>query len=196
MSRYADAQIAAAALRTEQNIQRESLRPFRAVVTDVTGGLVSILRGGDAVDEDAGYPVLATGIPAVGDDVLCLAVGGAPLILGRLGPGSAPTVAKTAAAGSTATTAGQTGGNDHDGVIELIPGGTGITSGAVLTVTFAHARADTNYTVLLTPLTSAARTAGWAVGPTNRTTASWQLTSDSALTSGSTYRWSYAVRGF
>jgi hypothetical protein len=83
--KHADAQIAAMALATRQNIQRESLRLYRATVTDVSGGLVSILRTGDTVDEDAGYPVIVPGIPAVDDEVVCVNLGGAPLILGILG---------------------------------------------------------------------------------------------------------------
>lgn len=85
MRKYADAEIAAMALATKDNISRNALTPFRATVTGVTSGLVSIQRGGDDTDEDAGYPVLATGIPAVDDEVVAIDLGGAPLILGVLG---------------------------------------------------------------------------------------------------------------
>jgi hypothetical protein len=62
----------------------EVLRLFRATVTDITNGLVSIQRG-DASEEDAGYPLLVPGVPSVADDVVGVMVGGAPLILGRVG---------------------------------------------------------------------------------------------------------------
>jgi hypothetical protein len=84
-------------------------------------------------------------------------------------------------------------GNDTEGVIQLTPGGTGITTGTQLTVTFAAARSTGNYAVLLTPMSSAARTAGWNVGPASRTTTGWALTSGVALSSGSVYQWSYAL---
>jgi hypothetical protein len=191
--RFADAEIAASAMNTKRNIEQERMRPFRATVTAISSGLVSIQRGTDDDDEDAGYPVVISGIPAVGAEVVAINLGGAPLILGRLGPGATPTYTKQTGAGSTATTAGQAGGNDRNGVIELIPGGTGIASGAQVLVTFALPRATANYTIHLTPLTTAARTAGAAVGPTSRNTTTWTLTSDIALSSGSTYRWSYLV---
>ena len=85
MGRFADADIAATVLRERESRRAESLRLFRATVTDVTGGLVSIQRGSDDDDEDAGYPCIVSGIPAVGDEIVAIDLGGAPLILGVLG---------------------------------------------------------------------------------------------------------------
>jgi hypothetical protein len=85
MPRYADAEIAVSALNTKRNIETERLRVFRAEVTAVTSGLVSIQRGSDTDDEDAGYPCVVPGIPDVGDEVVAVMLGGAPVILGILG---------------------------------------------------------------------------------------------------------------
>lgn len=85
MARYADAQIAAMALKTGQNIQRETLRLFRATVTAVSSGLVTIQRGGDDTASSVPYPVVVPGVPSIGDEVVCGDIGGAPVILGVLG---------------------------------------------------------------------------------------------------------------
>lgn len=107
MARFQDAEIVAAALETRQNIQQDRLRIFRATVTNVSSGLVSIQRGGDTTDEDAGYPVLVPGIPAVDDEVLAVDVGGAPLILGILGTAATnqPRIGQTLIKGDSASAA-------------------------------------------------------------------------------------------
>jgi len=207
MTAFDDAATVADALRRYRNRQREGLRPFRAEVTGLAAGLVEIQRYGASDDEDAGYPVIIPGAFDVGDEVVAIDLGGAPIVIGRLGTiddlwripgqlrttGNAPIVAPLAAAGNTATTAGQTAGTDTAGVIELIPSGTGITTGNQLTLTFAETRPDEWFTVHLYPMTTIARTLGMSIGPTGRSASGFSLTSGTALTSGQTYRWSYLV---
>jgi hypothetical protein len=131
-----------------------------------------LARQDQALARLAGRPVAAT--PAV-----------------QPGPSGPPTIAAQAAAGSTATAT--ITGNDEEGIIVLTPGGTGITTGVQAIVTFGLARSGGNYTVHLQPFSAAARTAGATVGPTSRAAASWQITTGSALSSGSQYQWLYRV---
>jgi hypothetical protein len=107
------------------------------------------------------------------------------------GPSGPPTIAAQAAAGSTATAT--ITGNDEEGIIVLTPGGTGITTGTQAIVSFKLARASANYTVHLQPFSAAARTAGATVGPASRSASSWQITTGTALSSGSVYQWLYRV---
>lgn len=107
------------------------------------------------------------------------------------GPTGPPTIAAQAAAGTTATVT--ITGNDEEGIIVLVPGGTGITTGVQAIVTFGLPRPSANYTVHLQPFSSAARTAGATVGPTSRSASGWSLTTGTALSSGSTYQYLYRV---
>jgi hypothetical protein len=107
------------------------------------------------------------------------------------GPSGPPTIAAQAAAGSTATAT--ITGNDEEGIIVLTPGGTGITTGTQAIITFKLPRASANYTVHLQPFSAAARTAGATVGPASRSASSWQITTGTALSSGSVYQYLYRV---
>ena len=109
--------------------------------------------------------------------------------------GTAPTITALAAAGSTAAVTG-IAGNGICGVFTLTPGGAGITTGGVVQITFAVARPDTSYALFLTPLSSAARTLGGVIGPTNRTTTTVDLATQTALTSGSAYTWGWFIVGY
>lgn len=139
MTRYADAEIAVAALRTDRVSTAQRLELFRASVTAVSSGLISIQRGGDTTDEDAGYPVIVPGIPGVGDEVVCTNLGGAPVVLGMLGNATTnqPQIGQTytladSASGATAATntsnstyatvrsATWTSGDIPDGTYQLI----------------------------------------------------------------------------
>jgi hypothetical protein len=108
--------------------------------------------------------------------------------------GTSPTLAALAAAGSTAAITGQVG-NDTSGTFTLTPGGAGIAAGEIITITFAAARPDTNFSVFLTPHSAAARTLPTHIGPSNRATTSVGLTTSTALTSGSAYIWGYLILG-
>jgi hypothetical protein len=109
----------------------------------------------------------------------------------QAGPSGPPTIAAQAAAGSTATAT--ITGNDEEGIIVLTPGGAGITTGTQAIITFKLPRASANYTVHLQPFSAAARTAGATVGPASRSASSWQITTGTALSSGSVYQYLYRV---
>lgn len=102
-----------------------------------------------------------------------------------------PSIAVQTAAGSTATAT--ITGNDEEGIIVLVPGGAGIATGVQVIVTFGLARPGANFRVNIQPFSAAARTAGATVGPTNRSSSGWSLTTGTALSSGSTYQWLYSV---
>lgn len=89
------AAIAASGDKRDLTKQKESLRVFRAVVTGVTSGLASIQRGDDDTDQDAGYPRVLARAPVVGDEVVAINLGGAPLILGVLGSAIEATASDT-----------------------------------------------------------------------------------------------------
>lgn len=189
----------AALARIEALIRRHlrTVAPFRAVVTAVDGGLIEIRRAGATTADERPYASIARASIVVGDEVLCANLNGEPVVLDRINRVAAatPTFAAQAGAGSTASTASSFGSDEH-GMIQLVPGGTGITTGAQVVVTFAAARPDANYEVRIQPLSSAARALGQIVGPTSRSTGGWTLTTATALTSGSTYQWGYKVEQF
>lgn len=110
-------------------------------------------------------------------------------------PYGTPTATPLAAAGTTATASIQPGGNDAHGTIRVVPGGTGIAAGNIVDVTFAVAHPDTNYTLLLTPASSAARALGLVVGRASRATTRVTIATATALISGSTYDWDYLILG-
>jgi hypothetical protein len=103
--RFDDAAAAADALNRQRNRQREGLRPFRAEVTSVDAGLISLQRSGATVDEDAGYPILIPGAVETGDEIVALDLGGAPIVLGKLGPQTTPMVGQVFARHSSASAA-------------------------------------------------------------------------------------------
>jgi hypothetical protein len=80
-----DAEIIVAALKRKLTNHSDALRLGRATVTAVSSGLVSLQRG-DSSEEDAGYPRIENRGVAVGDDVAVVNLGGAPLVLGPIGP--------------------------------------------------------------------------------------------------------------
>lgn len=173
------------------------ITPFRAVVTSVDGGLIGIRRVGATTAEGRKVASCARLLLNVGDEVLVANLSGEPVVIDRIrrSAHTPPTFTKQTGAGTTGSTSGSVG-NDSVGMIQLVPGGTGIASGAQVIVTFDEALPDTNYRVAIQPASSAARTAGAGVGPTGRTTGGWTLTAGSALTSGSTYLWFYERRQY
>lgn len=107
--------------------------------------------------------------------------------------GSTPGVAASANAGTTASVS--ITGNDTCGLISLTPGGAGIGGGNQLTVTFAAARPDTNYVVMLQAADDgAAGLSSPLVRPASLSTTAWSLNRASvALVSGTVYSWLYWV---
>lgn len=175
----------------------ERIRPFRAIVTEVDGGLVKVRPVTADTAGTAQIPSLSRFLIAVGDEVLVANVNGDWVVIDRINrsAAAAPTFTALAAAGSTASTSGSEG-TDEDGFIQLVPNGTGITTGLILEVDFAVDRPSTKYRINLTPASSAARTAGATVGPTSRLTTKFSLTTGTALTAGSTYQWFYALKQY
>lgn len=171
--------------------------PFRAIVTEVDGGLVKVRPVTATTAGTQLYPSLTRCRLSVNDEVLIANVNGDWVVIDRIRRTAyaAPTFTALAAAGSTATTASSEG-DDEAGMIQLVPGGTGITTGTFLDLTFATERSDNKYIVRIQPASSAARTAGATVGPTSRLTTKFSLTTGTALTSGSTYQWFYSVREY
>lgn len=106
--RFNDANAAADAIRRTQNRQREGLRPFRADVTGITSGLVELQRIGATDDQDAGYPILIPGAVEVGDEIVAFDLGGAPVVLGRLGNVDTPMIGQLFARSSAASAADTT----------------------------------------------------------------------------------------
>lgn len=174
-----------------------SARPFRATVTAVSGQLVQLQRPGESAGAAELYATCTRFVLYAGDVVLCLPLGEKSAVVIdviRTSATVAPTIAADAAAGTTASVA--ISGRDDAMQIQVIPGGTGIATGSVLTVTFAAAMATSSYVVEVTPNSSAARTLGGVVGPTARNTAGFDLATNTALTSGSTYQWLCATKPY
>lgn len=169
--------------------------PFRAIVTAVDGSMIAIRRIGATTAEGRKVASCSRFVLNVGDEVLVATLNGEPVVIDRIrrSTHTPPTFTKQTGAGTTGVTTGSVG-NDMVGMIQLVPGGTGIASGAQVVIAFAEALPNTNYIIQVQPASSAARTAGASVGPTGRTTGQWTLTADSALASGSTFQWFYERR--
>lgn len=165
--------------------------PFRAVVTDVDGDLIEIRRIEATSPESRKVASCGHIVLQVDDEVLCVNINGEPVVVNRIGRAVAatPTYTLAAAAGNTATAL--IVGDDRHGVLQITPGGTGITTGSLITITFAHAFATANLAFVMTPASSAARSLGMVLGTSTKTTTTILIATSVALTSGSTYQWNY-----
>lgn len=170
---------------------------FRATVTAVDGSLVQIRREGATTGNDEQYASCTRFLLAVGDVVLCIPLGLKPVVIDviRRSASATPTFTALTAAGSTAV-ATSSAGDDTSGAIQLVPSGAGITTGAILDITWAVAKPSSSYSCQLTPGSTAARTLGMFLGTNARSTTVWQIATNVALTSGSTYVWHYHVRQY
>lgn len=177
--------------------QIQDVAAFRATVTAVDGSLITIRREGAATANTEKYASCTRFVLAVGDVVLCVPLGSKPVVIDviRRAAAATPTYTAQTGAGTTAVTTNSTG-TDSIGFIQLVPGGAGIASGAQVVITYAVTRPNLTYHVDLQPLSSAARAASASVGPTSRAVGSFTLTSDIALTSGSTYQWTYRIEHY
>lgn len=193
----------------------EEMSPFRATVSSLNAGLVLFQRQASDAVEDQEFARIEGFDLAVNDEVIVLPLGNEdyivinkiqrstpnPIILtpnlkflGHLhSGGTAPTATVLTAAGTTGA-ASIIEGNDISGLIQVIPGGTGIASGSIVTLNFAVAYPTSTYSVQITVGSSASRslTPG-NVGATSRTTSGFTIATPTALTSGSTYQWYYTV---
>jgi hypothetical protein len=170
---------------------------FRATVTAVVGMTAQIQRVGESAGSAEYFATLSRSVLHVNDVVLCLPLGGkAVVVLDVIQRASAvtPSLAALAAAGSTASVA--VSGRDDVMQVQVIPGGTGIASGSILTVTFANPLANASYDVLPSPNSSAARSLGGVIGATGRGAGGFDLATATALTSGSTYQFGILVRAY
>lgn len=104
--------------------------------------------------------------------------------------GTVPTVAVTAAAGTTATATVAAGSFDQRGSVSVASAGTGQAAGAVATVTFSKPFAVPP-TVNLTPLTAA--TAALNDFITTVTATGFQIGVAAAMTAATTYTFGYSV---
>jgi len=196
-------------LREQQRLHRTVI-PFQAVVDAISGGTVTLQEDGIPFDQPAAK--IKGVLIEQGDLVLVAPIGESGeefVVIGTIDDGSIPTelelpaqirsigatpsVSALAAAGSSATVS--ITGTDTAGMVQLVPGGSGIASGSVLTITFSSPRANGNYFVGLTPNSNAAR-AVTNIGPASRSSVSFSLTVGAALTSGSTYQWLFFVVGY
>ncbi|MCC6313431.1 MAG: hypothetical protein IT337_05425 [Thermomicrobiales bacterium] len=123
------------------------------------------------------------------DDVATITLGPFTGRIETAGP--KPGYTLLAPAGTTATAS--ITGNDISGQIEVVPGGTGIATGSFITITFFTPYPSATFDVQITPNSSAARSLTTGIGPTSRSSTSFNLDTRTALTSGSTYQWGYLV---
>ena len=167
---------------------------FRATVTAVDGGLITVQRPGAATADTQQYVSLTRFLLAVGDEVLCVRLNGQPVVVDaiRRSVAATPTIAALTAAGSTATAS--VAGDDTNGSITVNPAGAGIATGSIVDLTFAVAKPSTSYSLHLTPASGAARTLGLVVGRSARATTKVTISTAVALTSGSSYVWDYSIR--
>jgi hypothetical protein len=123
-----------------------------------------------------------------------LAVGSSSTLSGflRYGGAGAASVAALSGAGTTGATSSVAGGA-FMGDFNLIPGGTGIAAGALIQVNFGTTLADANYAAILVPRNANASGVPWYLG--TRATTSVAFNSNSALTTGQTYAFSFYVIG-
>lgn len=110
--------------------------------------------------------------------------------------GLTPTIVANANLGTTGTAT--ITGHDSDGMIEFVPGGSSIAAGDQAAVTFVVARSSGNYAVQLTPLSSAAAALSAPIlRATSRTATGFTLArATTALVTGTTYQWTYTIRGY
>ncbi len=184
-----------------QAIDRAVMRAsaFRATVTAVDGSLIQVQREGASTAGTENYASCTRFLLAVGDVVLCIPVGGKPVVIDVIRRAAAvtPTFAAQAAAGSTAATTGSAG-DDTSGTIILLPSGTGITTGTILRITFAVARPSATFSISLTNASADARAMSLSavVSVGAKTTAKFDIATASALTTGLDYRLDYHIRQY
>jgi hypothetical protein len=184
------------------------IAPFRATVTGLSAGMVTIQRLDAATADNQLYARLAGFTLAVNDEVFCLNLFGQPFVVGKLQraaptlytldagltfTGTAPTVTAAAGAGTTGAITG-TNGFDSNYGFTVTPGGTGIAAGALATVLFGTARTDGNYNVLFTRRTANSGPLQFYLS--SRTTSGFTINLVSAPTTGVAYAIGFTILGF
>jgi hypothetical protein len=182
----------------------ERVAAFRAKATGTSGGMITIRRLTATQDDAAAYARIRGFRIAANEWVLALPNGGEPVILGAIDiaqpaaytldghlirGGGPPSAVLTAAAGSGATIS--VNGCDDGFRLTLITGSSGLASGKLITVTFANARAGTEYAIAFSAGDSDARAATGKVGPeyATRSTTSFEIWTDAALPASKSHIW-------
>jgi hypothetical protein len=122
----------------------------------------------------------------------------APTVLGAnvmVAATAVPTFTVVTAGAGVGASSASSAGDDDAGFIQLVPAGVPA-AGIFLTVTFATARADTNYNVFFTARSNAARSLTTEIGQTTTLTTGFSIDSRTALTAASTYQWGYWIVGY
>lgn len=107
--------------------------------------------------------------------------------------GTTPSIAVGAALGTGGSVGATIAGTGHVGELVVTAGTTSLLSGTAATITFATARPDTNYAVLITPRASNAGANLVGAYATRNTVNDWLLRFSTAPTSGTGYSYCYWV---
>lgn len=137
----------------------------------------------------------AADLVATGNTTLGNAGGDITLIQGHLKhKGSAPSIAVGAALGTGGSVGVTIAGTDDEGELTVTAGTTSLGAGTAATITFATARPDTNYTVIVSPRASVAGLNAEGAYGTRDTTGQWLLRFATAPASGTARSYCYRVR--
>ena len=146
---------------------------------------------------------------AVNDPVALVQMGGKPVTLGKIVRGAlgmarigrqialtgpAATISPLPAAGTGAATTGSEG-NDSAGFIKLTTG-TAPAAGSIVRISFATARPNDKYNLILTPRTQNARSLGGVVGQTNTALGNVDIDCRATLAAATEYQWGYEIKGY
>lgn len=179
-------------IRSYVDRQIEAGAAFRATVTAVNGSLIQIRREGATTAGTESYASCTRFLLAVGDVVLCIPLGGKPVVIDVIRRAAAATPGYTiqVAAGTTATAS--VVGDDASGLVTLTPGGAGIASGSQIQIDFATAKSSSTYNVILQRRDTTTGSVDERV--TGLTAARFRIFTPAALTAAVAYSWDYMVR--
>jgi hypothetical protein len=172
-------------------------------LVEITNGSSLVVWAGDYTTELAringgtGDITTAGSLLVEGSTTLGDAAADVTLIQGHLKHrGVRPSIAVGVALGSGGSVGATIIGTDQAGTVTLVAGTSSLSSGVAATVTFAAARPDTNYVVMLQTENSNAGLNAVLVrapGTPGATTTTWTVTFGAAPTSGTTYKYHYLV---
>lgn len=129
------------------------------------------------------------GVQMIGADVVLAQF--ASLIAVEENPNPGLTIGSAAGTGGSAAVSFPRGGSDTAGQIRVVCGTSGLGTGTLVTFTFNKAKADTNYLVLISELSSAARAVNLSVSTLG--TSSFPILANTAPTSGNQIDIGYLV---
>jgi len=205
----------------DREITRE-IRPYRAIVSALSGGMVSFQPLETTVAATQLYARIAGFDLTVGDEIWVQGRKN-PMVIGKIQRSAAGALALAAGltvpgvttlgdqvdtngsittvtlpAGHTAGTGASISGVAGNGTVGTfsVVGGTGAAAGVIARIAFAAARPDALYTVFFTPMSSGSRGLTTTVGPTSRAVGSVDVDCRSALVNGTTYSWGFLIVGY